>query len=728
MVPLILLAGSAALGALGIRQWTKAQAGKNAGLQPVKHANFSVKTKWMSLRAVLSDFKKAISGSEREQQQMSIEPEFRERRKQFAVSANRNMLLFGATTGVALLGTVLPVFNLVAIAGIFYLIRDIFAFIWKDWQRGQYLSVYMLGLFMTTAMIWQGYIVLTAAWGVLANLMMNIIKRAETNSQKHLIDVFAGHPPRVWIEQEGVEVEVDFASLRKGDVVVVNAGEVLPVDGVIASGQAMIDQHLLTGESEPVERSPGERVFASTLLLSGRIRVRLEAAGADTVAAGIGTILNSTESYTENMSARGRQIANRLLPVTLTAAAVTWPVLGLTPSIAVLWSNLGSSMAMLGPLSVLNYLQLLSRQAILIKDGRVLESLRKIDTVVFDKTGTLTLEQPTLVGIHCLGEWEENALLGHAAAAEYRQPHPVARAILAAAQARDLSLPTIDEASYEAGYGILVRIGGRTVRVGSARFIERQGIVLPAGHEDIRTEADPFDMLRARNKGHSLVYVALDDSLAGILELAPTLRPETQAIVAFLHQRGIKTCIISGDREQPTRAMAAQLGIDEYFAETLPEHKADHVRRLREAGRFVCFIGDGINDAIALKSAQISISLKGATSAATDTAQIVLMDGTLQALERLFLTVDEFEETMHRNFLWSVAPGALNIGGVYLLHFGIATSMGLFYGALFASVGNTLWPLVKHQKALALSLSNGLALSLSNGLAEPHETTQGTPP
>lgn len=687
---IFLLFGGAVLGAISasrIDKKTKTDLTlKDKVLSDVLPGKFDVRT-------LFSDLKKAITGSEREQQQMSIDPGLGEQRKQLAVSAKRNMLLFIATTGIALLGTVFPVLNVVTVAAIFYLMRDVFLFVWQDWKRGQYLNVYMIVVFLMLGMILTNHIILAAIWGVLGNLMLNIIKRAESSSQKHLIDVFAGHPPKVWIERDGIEIEVDFAALCKDDLVVVNSGETLPVDGIIESGQAIIDQHLLTGESEPVERMPGERVYASTLLLSGRILVRLEAAGSETVASNIGAILNRTENYTANMTARGHKISNRLLPIELTAGAVTWALLGPTPAFAVLWSNLGTSMMMLGPLSVLNYLQILSRHTILIKDGRVLESLRQIDTVVFDKTGTLTLEQPTLVGIHCFDELNESVLLSYAAAAEYRQPHPVARAILSAAKARNLTLPAIDDASYSAGYGIQVMVEKRIVRVGSARFIAREGIVLPTDHEHIRREAE--------SQGNSLVYVALDDSLGGILELAPTLRPEATEIIEFLHQRGIKTCIISGDREQPTRAMAEQLGIGEYFAETLPEHKAEHVKRLREEGRFVCFIGDGINDAIALKSAQISISLKGATSAATDTAQIVLMDGTLQSLKQLFYVTDEFEDTMRRNFLWSVIPGSINIGAVYLLHFGIAASMGMFYGAYFISIGNTLWPLVKHQKELA---------------------------
>ena len=175
-------------------------------------------------------------------------------------------------------------------------------------------------------------------------------------------------------------------------------------------------------------------------------------------------------------------------------------------------------------------------------------------------------------------------------------------------------------------------------------------------------------------------------------------------LIKNLQQRGLTTYIISGDHEQPTRTIALQLGVDHYFAETLPEHKAQLINQLREQGKFVCFIGDGINDAIALKSAQVSISLKGASSAATDTAQIIFMDGTLTPLEQLFHLTDEFERTMHTNLLLSIVPGVINIAGVYFLHFGIAASMVLFYGATALGLTNTVLPLIKHQDTSPVKL------------------------
>ena len=195
--------------------------------------------------------------------------------------------------------------------------------------------------------------------------------------------------------------------------------------------------------------------------------------------------------------------------------------------------------------------------------------------------------------------------------------------------------------------------------------------------------------------------MGIDNHLGGVLEIEPSIRPEARQIIQYLKQRGLEIYIISGDHEQPTRNIAGQLGIDRYFAEIFPENKADLVKQLRDEGKFVCFVGDGINDAIALKSAQISISLKGASTAATDTAQIIFMDGTLNSLLKLFQLADEFEDTMQDNFMLSVVPGVINIGGVYLLHFGIAAGMTIFYAGTAVGLANTLWPLVKHQNAPA---------------------------
>lgn len=645
------------------------------------------RTKGFSPKQLFKDVKSALSGDER-QQQLNTDTDLSEIMQKEQQDVNRNLLISVGAVTTALLGG--PLFTALSAMGVLYLSRDVFRFIWRDFKAGRFLSMFLLGAIMVVGMIASGHLILAALAGFIGGLFVKIIEKTENNSKKQLINVFGGHPSRVWLEKDGMEIQVDFNRIQVGDIVVVNAGEIIPVDGLIQEGLATIDQHILTGESQPVEKAAGDKVFAATLLLSGRIRIRVEMAGEDTVAAQIGQVLNKTQNYKDQLVARGKEISDKFLPIELGISAITWPLLGSGAALTVLWSALGANMISLGPLSVLSYLQILSRRGILVKDGRVLESLRQVDTVVFDKTGTLTLEQPTVGQIHCLGDWDENTLLGYAAAAEYRQPHPIAKAIVEQAAGKNLQLPDLDEASYEVGYGIKVMIDGQRIRVGSGRFMSREGIELPEVAQDIQAQAE--------KESFSLIYVAINQQLGGILEMHPNIRPEAIEIIQHLKKRGMKLYIISGDHEHPTRRMAETLGIDHYFAEVLPENKAKLVKQLGEEGRFVCFIGDGINDAIALKSAQVSISLKGASTAATDTAQIIFMDGTLNHLEQLFHLADEFENTMHTNFLSTIVPGVICIGGVYFLHFGIAMGMGLYYVGSAAGLFNTLLPLVKHQE------------------------------
>jgi len=640
-------------------------------------------------KKLIHDIKNAILGDERHQLQVSLDPEIQTRVERRKKEENRHLVLSMGAGGLVLLGTLWPAFFILGIAAVLYLARYAFWFSWKDLKKGHFFSIYLLTAIQTIGMIVTGHLVLAAIGGILGVFMIKLIKKAEENSQKHLINIFAGHPSQVWLKKDGGEIQVAFNTIAKGDIVIVHAGEIIPVDGIIQTGSASIDQHILTGESQPVERGIGDSVFAATLLLAGRISILVEVAGEETVAANIGNILNHTKNYKDELTIRGKKIADDLMPVELGISVITWPLLGPNSALAIMNSGLGYRMAMYGPMSVLNYLQIFSRKGILVKDGRVLESLSQVDTIVFDKTGTLTMEQPMIGNIYPLAHYDENQLLRYAAGAEYRQTHPIANAIIDRALEQGLTLPTPEQTNCEVGYGIKVQLEQKTVRVGSVRFMLREGLSLPNQLNDLQQQA--------KEQGYSLVYVGIDDELAGVLEMQPSIRPEAHQLIKDLKQRGLTTYIISGDHEQPTRNIAQQLGVDHYFAETLPAHKADLVKQLRDQGKFVCFVGDGINDAIALKSAQVSISLKGASSAATDTAQVIFMDGTLTPLNHLFQFSDEFEKVMQANYKISMIPGIINIGGIYLLHFSLVTSLIIFYGATLFGLVNILSPLIKHQ-------------------------------
>ena len=580
--------------------------------------------------------------------------------------------------------------KLIVIAGTLYLFHPIFQTFFKALKKG-HITTELLNVIFLISFIMMGYVFLVTFFTFTSLLNLKLLARTEEHSHRQLINIFSQQPQSVWIIREGMEVEIPLKAVQPEDIVVVNAGEIVPVDGIITEGFASVDQRSLTWESQPVEKEVARKVFATTLVLAGRILIKVENTGTNTNAERISHILQQTQDFKETLRLRGKQIANRFVTPTLFISSLTLPLLGLNAATTVLWSSFGYNMQVLGPVSVLNFLHIMAKSGILIKDGRSLEMLQQVDTVVFDKTGTLTMEQPQLSHLYPLQHFNEETLLIYAAAAEYRQTHPIAKAILTAAEQRELDLPVIDEAAYKVGYGIEVKIDTTVIQVGSARFMHQNCIYLPKEIQDLQTQCD--------SKGHSLVYVALNDNLVGVLELQPCIRPEAKEIINYLKDQGILLYIISGDHEQPTRQLAHELGIEHYFAETLPDKKAELIAELRASGKFVSFIGDGINDAIALKQANLSISLRGASTAATDTAQIILMDGNLNKLKPLFEIANAFEANMRTNYLTTVIPGVVCLGGVFLLHMGVVGGLVVSYTGKMVGLTNTMLPLLKHEKS-----------------------------
>ena len=559
-------------------------------------------------------------------------------------------------------------------------------------KAGQ-INYYVLMVFSFTGLVLGGYFVAGMVSAVTYNVIEKLLAITQDRSYHGLANIFGQQVRTVWLATaEGLEVEVPFAQVQAGDTVVVSAGQMAPVDGQVVRGLATVDQHTLTGEAQPVEKAPGDRLYAATMVLAGKLYVQVEKTGEATVAAQIGAMLNRTASYQMSASIKSIEIAHRTALPVLVTGGIASLLIGLEQGVAVTASGLGTNVRPTAPIAMLNFLNIASRKGILIKDARSLELLHEVDTVLFDKTGTLTLEQPQVIQIHLCADAAiaPETLLRYAAAAEQRQSHPIARAILQAAMERNLTLPALDDARYEVGYGLKVLLDGHTIRVGSERFITAEGIVVPAA---IQTQQSVSHQM-----GHSLVMVAIDDQLGGAIELQPTLRPETKAVVDALHARGLTLAIISGDQEAPTRQLAQSLGIDRYFANTLPENKAALVEQLQQEGHAVCFVGDGINDAIALKKANVSVSLRGATTVATDTAQIVLIDHGLRQLIELFTLADEFNRNMRANLIAALAPGLLNIAGIFVLHWGLYTTIALTNLGLLNNLRIAMLPLLRHRK------------------------------
>lgn len=604
---------------------------------------------------------------------------------------NRYLATSSVSLALATAGTLFyPPLALLSLPGLVYGTFPVWQKAYRALFYDKQVKIAILDSIALPGIILTGHFLAAALCYTLYYVSEKLLLKTKDSSIKNLTNVFGEQPRFVWILSDGVEVEIPFERLQVGDIVVVHAGQSIPVDGKIVDGYGSIDQRMLTGESQPAEKGIREPVFASTLLLEGQIGIQVEKAGKETVAANIGEILLRTTDFKAGVQLKGEEIADQSTLPTLFLGALALPIGGHTAALAVLNAAVGENVKLVAPLSVLNFLQLASQAGILIKDGRALELLSQVDTVVFDKTGTLTLEQPHVGAIYTCHGMNENKLLAIAAAAEYKQTHPIARAIREAAQERQLTVPELSEAKYDVGYGLKVRINQQVVLVGSKRFMEMSEVTIPP---DIRQRQEDCN-----EHGYSLVYVAIDDELAGAIELHATIRPEAKPIISQLRQRGFDIVIISGDHEKPTRKLAQELGIEHYFAETLPENKANLIEQLQAEGKAVCFVGDGINDSIALKKANVSISLSGASTIATDTATIILMDGSLNQLDELFELADKLDYNMKGNLVSSILPGVITIGGAFFFHFGILSAIMIYNVGLVAGVANAMWPMISHQR------------------------------
>src|SRR6516162_8729373 len=515
-----------------------------------------------------------------------------------------------------------------------------------------------------------------------------LVRRTEDSSKKLLLGAFGKQPRYVWLVQDDIEIRVPLDRLDKGDVVVVHTGEVVPVDGIIVDGLAMIDQHALTGESTPAEKGVGDRVFASTVMVAGKMHVVVEKSGSETATARIAQILNDTAGYKLASQHRGEQLADKAVIPTLAVGALALATIGTQGAVAALNSDLGTGIRMAAPLGMLSTLALCAQKGVLVKDGRALDLLCEVDTVLFDKTGTLTRERPEVGRMIATNGLDALQILRFAAAAERRFHHPIALAILQKAEEEGLRLPLTDATQYKVGYGITVGIDGHRVRVGSRRFMELEGVPLTREVEKTLDEV--------HREGHTMVMVAVDDELGGALELRASIRPEVGGIIHGLRERGIEhIAIISGDHEAPTRKLAEELGMDRYFAQVLPADKADYVEQLQREGRKVCFVGDGINDAIALKKANVSISLRGATSIATDTAHVVFMEQSLGRLCELRDIARDLDRNVRNSWLMILGPNLACIAGVFTLGFGIGASVVTNNVAALGALANGLLPMRK---------------------------------
>ncbi|PCI30764.1 MAG: heavy metal translocating P-type ATPase [SAR324 cluster bacterium] len=641
-------------------------------------------------------FKTLKSRQEPEESKIPLEePESLQSKDEDIKESEKEFEMLSVLLGTTVAGVVwYPALLLPSMAGYTYLAIPMWKRAFESLKKGK-VDGEVLNSIAIPGIMLSGYYLIGAADYWLYALANKFIAKIKADTQKKLTTSFDEMPATAWWVKDGTEIQTPVQDLVVGDIIVVNSGEMIPVDGIVTEGLAAVNQHMLTGESQLAEKIEGAEVFAATTVLSGKIYIKVTAAGTDTVRGKISDALNSTLNFDSKTLLQAEKLNDHIAGPLLVVGALVWPIAGVSGSLAVIGTGIGENMRISGSLSTFNFLKKASEQGVLVKSGQALELLSQVDTVVFDKTGTLTDEQPYVSKIYHFHGYTEDVILSYAAAAEYKHQHPIARAVLQEAINRNVKVPEVDDAQYEQGYGIRVNVDGRTIHMGSQHFMTMENIAIS---EDIeRIIAD------CHESGFSMVFLAVDSQLVGMIELHATIRKEAWDVIEGLKAQNISVYIISGDHEKPTKYLAEKLGIENYYSETLPKGKAKIITQLKEEGKIVCFIGDGLNDAIALKTAHVGISMQGASSLATDTAQVVLMNNNLTNLCDLFELSSSLERNYKRGLFLSIAPEVIIVGSVFLFNMGLVGAVMVYYASLGINMVNSILPLDSSKNTKSLN-------------------------
>jgi P-type Cu2+ transporter len=460
---------------------------------------------------------------------------------------------------------------------------------------------------------------------------------------------------------DGRTEEVPVSALQTGDVVLVRPGEAVPADGVVADGTSSVNEAMLTGESRPVDKNPGAEVIGGTINGSGVLRITVSRTGEQTALAGIMRLVEQAQSSRSGAQALADRAAFWLTIVALVSAALTmvaWIVADATGSyvvervVSVLVIACPHALGLAIPLVVAISTTLGARNGLLVRDRRGLEDARLLNAVVFDKTGTLTRGEQRVVAIGTSGMPEEEALR-LAAAIERDSEHPVARAVVASAEERGIAIPQASEFGYTPGVGVRGLVEGRALSAGGPNLLRSMQIETDG---DIRRVAD-----EAAGNGQAAIYVVEQGAVIAVFAVADEIRPESKEAVDRLHHMGIEVVMLTGDSRAVAESVAARLGIDTVFAEVLPDRKVDHIRQLQSAGKRVAMIGDGVNDAPALITANVGIAIGAGTDVAVEAGDVVLVRSDPRDIPRIIELSRASYRKMVQNLWWAAGYNVIAI-------------------------------------------------------------------
>jgi Cu2+-exporting ATPase len=488
----------------------------------------------------------------------------------------------------------------------------------------------------------------------------------------------------------GQEEEVPLSALGDGDVVLVRPGARAPADGLVEVGESSVDESMITGESRPVKKRPGDRVIAGTVNGAGSLRVQVTGTGERTALAGIMRLVERAQTSRSRAQALADRAAFMLTIAALAAAlltAIAWGLAGAPGAfvvervVTVLVIACPHALGLAIPLVIAISTTLGARSGLLVRDRRGLEEARRLTTVVFDKTGTLTLGEFRVVEVRADGVTEEEALR-IAAAVERDSEHPVAQAVVRTARERGLTVPGADGFEAIPGHGVRARVDGRERLVGGPNLLRKLRIALPAGLEDLSREAAA--------RGQSVVFLLEEGRAVAALAVADAVRPESREAVSRLHEMGLEVAMLTGDSRAVAEAVARELGIDTVHAEVLPDRKAEVIETLRRGGKRVAMIGDGVNDAPALVTADVGIAMGAGTDVAVEAGDVVLVRSDPRDVPRIVALSRATYRKMIQNLWWAAGynVAAIPLAAGVLARWGIVLAPAI--GAVLMSVSTII--------------------------------------
>ncbi len=508
-------------------------------------------------------------------------------------------------------------------------------------------------------------------------------------------------PKTARVERDGQTAEVLLSEVRSGDIVQVRPGDKVPVDGEVVEGSSYVDESMITGEPVPVAKEAGAEVVGGTINKTGAFSFRATKVGADTVLAQIIRMVEEAQGSKLPIQALVDKVTAWFVPAVMAVAALTfvvWLIFGPDPAltfalvnaVAVLIIACPCAMGLATPTSIMVGTGRAAEMGVLFRKGEALQALRDVSVVALDKTGTLTRGRPELTDLTPSSGFERDEVLALVAAVEAKSEHPIAAAIVAAAEARGLVVGTPEGFDAVPGYGVAATVGGRHVAVGADRYMEKLG-------HDVRAFSE--EAARLGGEGKSPLYAAIDGRLAAVIAVADPIKETTPEAIAALHDLGLRVAMITGDNRATAEAVARQLGIDEVVPEVLPDGKVAAIHELRAGGRKLAFVGDGINDAPALAEADVGLAIGTGTDVAIESADVVLMSGDLRGVVNAIALSKATIRNIKQNLFWAFAYNAALI----------PVAAGVLY-----PVSGTLLSPVLAAGAMALSsvfvLSNALRL------------------